>query len=79
MTDSSNMKDVSRFYSDSLPKKGFWEKMRLGEPELSSCQLWFIVALAARAVKTKEGREVIVSGHGTLGFLASGRLAETRF
>ena len=31
----------------------------------------------ARAVKTKEGREVIVSGHGTLGFLASGRLVET--
>ena len=30
----------------------------------------------ARAVKTKEGREVIVSGHGTLGFLASGLYVE---
>ena len=67
--------------SVNLRIKGLMKKF--GLRSLRSCQLWFIVASAARALskRTRGGtREVvIVSGHGTLGFLASGRLAETRF
>ena len=66
--------------SVNLRIKGLMKKF--GLRSLRSCQLWFIVASAARALskRTRGGtREVvIVSGHGTLGFLASGRLVETR-
>ena len=53
-----------------------------GERRLSSCQLWYIVASSAASParcqnERGEGpREVIVSGHGTLGFLASGLYVE---